>query len=155
MMLRRGAGGHYVNGAVARWPRAAISLRDESTRDRADAGDLLLRNLFLADNGATFQPQSPGSSTFQFTVDAGANQIEIVDDVSAADLFVGLPANPDADALDWTPAPGSPLATGGLATFPAGLAERAGDFITPTAFRGAADPNGPKWWAGWTNYARN
>lgn len=155
MMLRRGAGGHYVNGAVARWPRAALSIRDETTRDRADAGDLLLRNLFLADNGATFQPQSPGSSTLQFTVDAGANQIEVADDAVAADLFVGLPTNPAAAALDWTPAPGSPLATGGLATFPAGLAERAGAFITPTAFRGAADPNGPKWWVGWTNYARN
>jgi hypothetical protein len=27
--------------------------------------------------------------------------------------------------------------------------------ITPTAYRGAADPNGPKWWQGWTTYARN
>lgn len=155
MMLRRGAGGHYVNGVVVRWPRAAISLRDETTRDRADAGDLLLRNLFLADNGAAFQPQAPGSSTFQFTVDAAANQIEVGDDVAAADLFVALPANPVGATLDWTPAPGSPLATGGLTTFPEGLAERAGDFITPTTYRGAADPSGPKWWAGWTNYARN
>jgi hypothetical protein len=40
-------------------------------------------------------------------------------------------------------------------TFSASIAARAGTFITPTAYRGAADPDGPKWWEGWTIYADN
>lgn len=155
MMLRRGAGGYYVNGVVARWPLAAISLRDATTKDRLDAGDLLLRNILLADNGAVFQPQTPGSSTLQYTVELAANELDVVDDVAAADLFASLPANPATATLDWTPASGSPLASGGLTSFPAELAARAGSFITPTSYRGAADPNGPKWWEGWTSYERN
>jgi hypothetical protein len=35
------------------------------------------------------------------------------------------------------------------------IAARVGTFITPTAYRGAAAPGGAKWWANWTNYARN
>src|SRR5690606_15494612 len=31
MLLRRGTGGVYVNGVIARWPTAAISLRDEAS----------------------------------------------------------------------------------------------------------------------------
>lgn len=155
MMLRRGAGGTYINGAVARWPLAAISIRDESTKARLDAGDLMLKNLLLADNAVTFQPQAAGSSTLQYTADLGANEIEVRDDLSAASLFLGLPAEPTTASIDWTPAPGSPLATGGMSTFNTEIAARAGDFIVPTSYRGAVDPDGPKWWLGWTNYERN
>ena len=35
------------------------------------------------------------------------------------------------------------------------IATKAGTFVTGTAYRGAADPAGPKWWQGWTNYATN
>jgi hypothetical protein len=45
--------------------------------------------------------------------------------------------------------------TGGLTVFAGDLANRAGAAITPTAYRGAADPNGAKWWQGWTTYADN
>jgi hypothetical protein len=155
MMLRRGTGGYYVNGVVARWPRAAVSLRDATTNARAEASDLLLRNLLLVQNGAAFQPQTQGSSTLQYELDLGANQIEVRDDLTTASLFAGFPAVPTLDALDWTPAADSPLRSGGLTTFPDELAAKAGSYITPTAYRGAVDPNGPKWWLGWTNYARN
>ena len=59
--------------------------------------------------------------------------------------------------FDWSPATGSPIATGGLSAFTADpkIAARAGTFITATAYRGAAAPGGAKWWANWTNYARN
>lgn len=154
MMLRRGTGGYYVNGIVARWPLAAISLRDASTKARVDEGDLMIRNLLLAENGAVFQPQAAGSSTLQFDLDLAANEIEVTDQPTES-LFAGFPATPTLEGLDWTPAGGSPAATGGATTFPEAIAAKAGDFVTPTSYRGAADPNGPKWWEGWTNYARN
>ncbi|MFN2315038.1 MAG: fibronectin type III domain-containing protein [Gemmatimonadales bacterium] len=152
MMLRRGTGGFYVNGVVARWSRAAISLRDQPTLDRITAGDLVLGNLLLAENGAVFQPQT--GATVQGTVDQAANNIESVAG-TASSLFTALPASPTTTTLDWTPAVGSPARVGGLATFAGAVAAKAGGFVTGTTYRGAADPNGAKWWQGWTNYAEN
>jgi len=63
--------------------------------------------------------------------------------------------NPTVAGLDWTPATGSAIATGGLATFTGKLATKAGTFVTGTTYLGAAAPGGTKWWAGWTIYARN
>src|SRR5690606_15185230 len=150
MMIRRGPGGHYVNGLVLRYNRAAISLRDDATQARLDDGDLQLSNLLLAENGQTFQPSN--GTTVQFPVDEGENAIQVAD-APAASLFTALPENPSSGTdFDWTPAQGSAAATGGLTQFAGKLAERAGTFVTPTSYRGAADPNGPKWWQGWTNY---
>ena len=160
MMLRRGTGGLYVNGVVARYSRAAISIRGQEVKNRLDAGLLAVRNVLLAENGAVFQPGDPNDpdpTQRQFTLDMGANGLE---ETAAAtvDLFASLPADPaDPGDLDWAPAAGSPLATGGLDDFsglPQTLREAAGTFITPTAYRGAADPNGERWWEGWTYYAR-
>jgi hypothetical protein len=153
MMLRRGTGGYYVNGVVARWERAAFSLRDQTTMDRIAAGDLLLRNVYVTQTGPTFQ--TAAGTTVQGTVDPAANAIQEAT-AAVASLFTSLPTPPTSvTQLDWTPPAGSPIATGGLTTFPAVLAARAGTFITPTVFRGAADPAGAKWWQGWTNYADN
>ncbi|MBX3148193.1 MAG: fibronectin type III domain-containing protein [Gemmatimonadales bacterium] len=152
MMLRRGTGGHYVNGIVARYARAAISLRDQPTLDRIAAGDLTLKNLLLAQNGVTFQ--APSGTTVQGTVDVAANAIEAVG-ATTASLFTAFPtgAPANAAAFDWTPSATSAARTGGLTTFTGQLATKAGTFITGTSYRGAADPNGAKWWQGWTNYA--
>jgi hypothetical protein len=156
LMLRRGTGGYYVNGVVARWPRAAVSLRDQPTLDRAAAGDLLLRNVLFAQNGTLFQAAS--GSTVQGTVDATANALE-QSTATAASLFAAFPAavggTTTAAAFDWAPAAGSPAATGGLTTFPGAVATKAGTVVSGTAYRGAANPAGPKWWAGWTVYAQN
>jgi hypothetical protein len=154
MILRRGTGGYYVNGIVARWARAAISLRDQSTLDRITGGLLVLKNQLLTENAATFQPQS--GATVQGAVDVGANAIEVsAAGSTAATVFTGLPATPTAATLDWTPATGSAARTGGLAAFTGSLATKAGTFITATSYRGAVDPAGPKWWQGWTSYAEN
>jgi hypothetical protein len=153
MMLRRGTGGFYVNGVVARWERAAISLRDQTTLDRLDSGDMMLRSILVAQTGPTFQPQT--GSTVQGSLDLQDNAIE-ESAATAASLFASLVTPPTNVAqLDWTPSASSPIRTGGLTTFPAALAQRAGTFIQPTAYRGAADPNGAKWWQGWTSYADN
>ena len=155
MMLRRGTGGYYVNTVVARWPRAAVSLRDQSTLARLAAGDLELKNLYLADNGPTFEAAS--GTTVQGTADLAANGIEVAAaGTTAASLFTALPATPTTEAsLDWTPATGSAIRTGGLAAFTGAISTKAAAFVTPTAYRGAADPAGTKWWQGWTAYARN
>lgn len=152
MMLRRGTAGYYVNGIVARWPRAAISLRDQTTLDRVADGTLMIRNLYLAENGAVFQPAS--GSTVQGSLDPAAVAIEVAaGSVTASSIFTSLPATPGT--LDWSLAASAAARTGGTGPFTGALATKAGSFVTGTTYRGAADPAGPKWWAGWTNYARN
>ena len=155
MMLRRGTAGSYVNGIVARWPRAAISLRDQETVNQATAGTLVLKNLYVVQSGPTFQAAS--GSTVQGTVDITANNIEVAAGATtAASIFTALPANPAAAAdLDWSLAAGVAPRTGGTGAFTGALAAKAGAFVSGTSYRGAADPAGAKWWAGWTNYARN
>jgi len=152
MMLRRGTAGYYVNGIIARWPRAAVSLRDQATLDRVSDGSLLIRNIFLAENGPAFQAAS--GTTVQGTVDLAGSSIE-VGTGNTASIFTGLPATPTTSTLDWSLVAGAAARTGGLATFTGALGTKAGTVVTGTAYRGAADPNGAKWWAGWTNYARS
>ena len=162
MMLRRGTGGYYVNGVIARWSTDGVSLRDQATYDRAGAAaapsataDLQIRNVFFAEtNGKLFQTPS----ATQFALDATANNLTL-SAATAASLFVAIPAvgatPTNVAEFDFTPAANSPIASGGLSTFTGAMLAKAGTFVTPTAYMGAAAPGGPKWWAGWTSYARN
>jgi hypothetical protein len=152
-MLRRGTAGAYVNGIIARWPRAALSLRDQTTLDRISDGSLVIRNLYLAENGPTFQAAS--GTTVQGTVDVTANAIEVAGaGTTASSIFTSLPAAPTSAAnLDWALAANVAPRTGGTGPFTGALATQAGTNVTGTSYRGAADPAGPKWWTGWTNYA--
>ncbi len=155
MMLRRGTAGVYINGVTARWSRAGISLRDQSTLDRIASGELRLSNVAVAESPVIFQPQT--GTTVQGTVNTGTNSIEDLLTTPARTLFTALPdAEPAGPAgLDWSPAAGSPLTTGGLSIFTGPLATKAGAFVQPTSYRGAAGPGQPKWWSGWTNFAVN
>jgi hypothetical protein len=151
MVLRRGTAGYYVNGIIARWP-VAISIRDAATNNHITAGDLQVKNLLSVENATLFE-----AGTERYSVDAAANGIES-SAATTASLFAALPAPTAAHTVgsfDWTPAAGSPAATGGLATFTGSLATKAGTAVTGTAYRGAADPAGAKWWQGWTVYYRN
>lgn len=150
MVLRRGTGGYYVNGVIGRWPRAGISVRDAATQARVATGDLGISNIVLSEVPVIFQTGQ------QAGVDAAANGLTLSTS-SAASLFVGLPSAPTSEAqIDWTPASGSAIRTAGRTSFAGKLASRAGTFIVPTAYVGAADPNAAtKWWAGWTYYAQN
>jgi len=155
MVLRQGTGGTFINGIVARFSGRAISVRNEFTDTLRMRDSLTLRNLLLAGNAANFDIAGPN---FFGQADKFTNAAIEESAATPSSLFVSLPAagaNPTSAAqLDWTPAAGSPAATGGLTTFPAIIAARAGSFIVPTAYRGAADPAGAKWWAGWTVYFR-
>lgn len=162
-VLRRGTGGYYLNGVLARWPRAGISLRDSTSNNRFVVDSLIVRNLYLAENGgADGGFDAAGTNFGQASAFAARNANIVVgaSTVTAASLFTNLPtvtATTTGANFDWSPAAGSPIATGGLATFANDprIAARVGTFITPTAYRGAAAPGGTKWWEGWTSYARN
>jgi hypothetical protein len=161
VVLRRGTAGHYVNGIIARWPRAAIAIRDAETYQRAGSvttpdlatADLAIRNVLLVENGADFQ------SGQQPAFDLGGNSLRSNNTTQASTLFSAFPAAVSgattASSFDWTPAAGSLAATGGMTTFSGKLATKASGAVNGTAFVGAADPAGAKWWSGWTIYARN
>jgi len=148
IVLRRGTGGYYLNGVVARWPKAALSVRDTSTTARIAAGDMLVSNILAAENGALLHSGQPPYDTV-------ANSVRSVNG-AAAGMFNLLPTDATSAAeFDWQPPASSAAASGGLTSFPDAVAVKAGTFITPTTYRGAAAPAGAKWWAGWTNYADN
>jgi hypothetical protein len=149
-ILRRGTGGHYINGIWARWPSAAIGYRDADSKARETAGLLSIKNSLIVESPLALQAG-------QQTYDLGTNNV-IFDQVSTtASLFTRFPAGAPTSAadFDWSLSAGSAARTGGLTTFTGDLLTRAGAFITPTAYRGAADPSGARWWEGWTAYHRN
>ena len=165
MMLRRGTAGFYVNGVIARFPRAGASMRDAETFARAGSvaapdlttADLALRNIHFVDVAGTVF-QAGGGSTVQNAFDLGASALS-TGTAAAATLFTALPgpgvAPTGPSSFDWTPAAGAAIATGGATTFTGKIAAKAGSAVVGTAYVGAAAPGGVKWWAGWTTYARN
>lgn len=152
MILRRGTGGYYVNGVVTRFPKGAIGIRDAATQTRIDAGFFDIRNILVAESPSIFTTASSGI----LLPDSVARNIVRNGTATTASLFTtfAVPATTTA-SFDWTPTAGSPAATGGLTVFTGNMATAAGTFVQGTAYRGAAAPGGTKWWAGWTNYARN
>jgi hypothetical protein len=158
MLLRKGTAGFWVNGILARWPRAAVSLRDAATEARFTSGEAVLSNVLVVETG-TAGTNAPlfESGSDRFTIDDAANDIITADEaVTAASVFTALPAAPTgAAALDWSLPTGSPARTGGTGAFNGAIATKAGTFASGTAYVGAADPTGSKWWEGWTSYARN
>jgi hypothetical protein len=164
MMLRRGTGGYYVNGIVARYPRGGVSLRDTETYARAGStgttdlatADLAIKNVFFTENSVVFQ--GPTGNNVQNSLDLAGNALTS-GTATTTSLFTAFPATVSASttaaAFDWTPAASSPVATGGLATFTGKLAAAAGTSVAGTAYVGAAQPGGTKWWQDWTIYARN
>ena len=149
MILRRGTGASLVNGAVIAWPKTALTVRDPLTDTQRARDSILLRNILFAQNGTSYDPSGAYFGQREKFADAAIEESGL----GVAALLTRV--DPGAGAFDWTPAPGSPLASGGLTTFPSRLSARAGTFIEPTSYRGAVSPGGPRWWEGWTSYARN
>ncbi|MGQ0702203.1 MAG: fibronectin type III domain-containing protein [Gemmatimonadales bacterium] len=152
-VLRRGTAGHYVNGILARWPNAGIGYRDADTKARETAGILSIRNTLIAESPLALQAG-------QQIYDLASNAVIFEQATTATSLFLALPAtsgtSPSTVAdFDWSLSANSPARSGGLTAFSGDLLTRAGTFVAGTPYRGAADPNRPKWWAGWTAYSRN
>ena len=166
MMLRRGTGGYYVNGVLARFPAAGISLRDAETYARAasvavpdlNTTVLAVRNVYMTELGGPMFQANTATPATQFAFDSTGNALKL-GTATAASLFSALPAAgtvpSGAAAFDWTPAASAPIGAGGMGTFSGTLSTKAGAFVTGTSYLGAAAPNGGKWWSGWTVYARN
>jgi hypothetical protein len=160
MVLRRGTGGYYVNGVLSRWGRAAISIRDTATTNRIVSGDLLVSNVAISESAVLFEPAPSGITNPG--IDTTAVNVRRTT-TAAAGIFTTFPAATptSATAFDWTPLGTAPaeIRTGGLTTFTGKLqTANTGNFVTATAYRGAADPAGTaatKWWVGWTAYSQN
>ena len=150
MVIRRGAGGHYINGILARWPNFGIAYRDAESKQRETDGLGSMKNILIVETPTgVFQ-------TGQQSTDIAANNIVWDQTSTTASLFTKFPVQPVSTSdFDWSLRAGSPARTGGLTTFTGDLASKAGTFVTGTSFRGAADPAGSKWWEGWTSYSRN
>ena len=159
-VIRRGTAGMYVNGIIARWPRAALSLRDPETQAQFTANTAILRNVLAVETGTTAATNAPlfEAGTGRFTIDATANNLTLAGGtVTTASLFTAFPATPtNAASLDWSLSTNSPARTGGTGAFTGSLATKGGTFVTGTSYLGAHDPTATtKWWTGWTTYARN
>jgi hypothetical protein len=145
--FRDGAGGILVNGAMVNLLNHAVSIVDASSDEMRQRDSLALWNVFLS-NADNFAPNFARRENW-----VGKNLEEST--LTFSELFTGMPAAPAPEGdprINWRPPAGSRLATGGLTTFSGPLAERAGAFISPTSYRGAAAPGGPDWWASWTVY---
>ena len=113
--------------------------------------------MFAETNGKVFQANTATPAT-QFEFDLAANNLTL-SAATAASLFTSIPAvaatPSNVNDFDFSPAANSPIATAGLTTFTGAIAAKAGTFVTATPYAGGAAPGGPKWWQGWTSYARN
>jgi hypothetical protein len=164
-VLRRGTGGTLVNGIVARFQGIGLNVRDLATDSLRMRDSLTISNVVFNENaGGNFDAAAActasgsGGSCGTAANFPGATGTA----VNTSTLFAALPAPgtvPTTGTLDWTPAAGSALASGGMSTFSARIAARTQSFfgaaMQGTPYVGAADPSGAKWWLGWTSYARN
>ena len=152
-VIRRGTGGTWINGVISRFP-LGLSVRDANTDARRLLDSLTVRNILFANNTTDLDPSATNFTQADKFAGAGFEHTA----ATPQTLFTGVPAPgtlPTIATLDWTPQAGAAAATGGLNAFTGVVAARAGTFIVPTAYRGAADPAGSKWWQGWTIYDRN
>lgn len=163
MLVRRGTGGVFMNGVVGRWPEAGLSVFDPETNTRITTDSLNIRNTLFIDNPRTFDV---AGATNRFGTEdkfTGANITSSTD--AAHTLFVNVPTAATTIAsgttLDWRPAAGSALRTGGTgATLPSLIGNRVtnyfGGTMAGTTYRGAVEPDAASpWYAGWTAYFRN
>ncbi|GBD31909.1 hypothetical protein HRbin33_00870 [bacterium HR33] len=143
---RRGTAGIYHNGILARWPRRALSVRDAVTDTLLQRDSLRIQNVLFAENLSIYEP---GGTNFAQEGKFAASNHRTAQSVSQILTSVNQ-AN-----LDWTPI-GQAISGAGLRALPA---ERISNFfgqtMQNTSYFGAVDPNGPKWWQGWTVYYIN
>ena len=160
-VVRRGSGGTFVNGIIARWPGVGVSVRDAESKALMDADSLYFRNLILTGNGSNFE--SPAKNYGYVLSDSAAAWNIMTPDIAA--VFSGsLPTSSTsvtADNLGIVPASGSPAVDGGLADFSGTpIAGRVSNYfggaMPATSFVGAVDPSaGSPWYQGWTQFVRN
>jgi Fibronectin type III domain len=160
-VVRRGSAANFVNGIIARWPGAGISVRDVESKALLDVDSLYVRNVFLVENGSNFEP--PGKNFGSILSDNAAAWN--ITESTMADVFAGtIPTSSTTVTtanLNLALKAGATAATAGLTSFTGTpVAARVTNFfgaaMTGTAYVGAIDPSAAtKWYEGWTNWVRN
>jgi hypothetical protein len=163
LLVRRGTGGVWMNGVVGRWPEAGLSVFDTETNDRITSDSLNIRNVLFIDNPRTFDV---AGATNRFGTSDKFTTANITSSTDAAHtLFVNVPTAAttiaNGTAIDWRPAAGASIRTGGTGTTLPGLVGNRvnnyfGGTLAGTTYRGAVEPDAASpWYAGWTAYFRN
>jgi hypothetical protein len=148
--LRRGTAGLWANGIVARWKGTGLSVRDAWSDTLLSQRDSLnVVSVLLAENGANYDTTANFGQAAKFAADGH----KAFATTTTVDTLVGLDVT--APTLDWTPKAGSPANTGGATVPAARVSAYFGGTWVNTAYLGAADPAGAKWWQGWTAYNVN
>jgi len=171
--LRRGTAGTFVNGIISRWQGVGINLRDAATDNFRSIDSLTVQSVVLIDNNTATVNDGTNNydavgSTCTATGSGGncgtqANLPNTTALVGFATAFPGIPASgvaPTLGSIDWTPGTLANLHASAMSALAPLIAARGtgyfGATIVGTNYVGAADPAAAtKWWAGWTNYARN
>jgi hypothetical protein len=156
-VIRRGSGGTLINGIIARWQGIGLDVRDAQTNTLRTLDSLIVTNVLLTENaGGNFDPA--GTNFGQATNFPGNED----GTMSTTGLFTAVPpagTDPSGTTLDWSLSANSAARVGGLTALPTVVSARVQNYfgaaIAGTAYRGASDPAGAKWWTGWTSYARN
>lgn len=149
-VIRRGSGGTFRNGVIARFPGTGLNIRDAFTDVLRTQDSLSIRGLVLAENGSNFDPDA--SAFFGKAANFTTNNIRT--EPTAAALFASL----TAASLDWRPVAASVLATGGEQSPAARVTNYfpTGGGWQNTAYIGAVAPGATTpWYAGWTQYYTN
>jgi hypothetical protein len=149
---RRGTGGYWANGILARWKGTAVNLRDPWTDTLLVGKDSLnIVAVLLAENEANYDTTL--ANTFGQVAKFAADQHKVFATAVKVDTLLGLTLT--APGLDWTPKAGSPATTGGATVPAARVAGYFGGTWANTTYLGAGAPGGAKWWQGWTAYNTN
>lgn len=139
-VLRRGTGGHYYNHIITGFP-TGLEMRDQATKDQADAANLFFKSSILFNNDANNANFPPAQATGDIV------ESTYFTDPTWSNRFVdpGLPAaSTSRTAPSFQPAAGAAALTGG-ATPP-----NDGFFDATATFVGAVGAD--DWTAGWTAY---
>ena len=150
--FRRGTGGWFVNGVMARWKGIALNVRDAWTDTLFKQRDSLhISNILLAQNG--FNYDTTGSGFAQVGTFPQVGTHKAFASTVTVDTLLGI--NVTGGSLAWKPKAGSPANTGGGSVTAGKVAGYFGGTWVNTAYLGAADPAGTEWWTGWTTYVTN
>ncbi len=150
LRLREGTRGHIANSIIVAHEDGAtdglVDLSDALTADWFAEGKLgIEHSLFFGSWPSGGQADSHGTVHSESVVFPGATGNLVLESIDSV-----LPSAFDEAAPGWVPAADSPAATEGAV--PSDLSSSDDFFDTSATYRGAFEPGGEDWTAGWTAY---
>lgn len=136
-LLRRGTGGELHNVVMTHFSAACLAIRDQATYDNFPSK--LGIDHSVIDCEVAFEDSEDETETMQEedVFNGGTGNL-------MGDPKLGTPGY--SESPDWRPATDSIAASGGVAP--------SDSFFEDASYRGAFEPGGADWTAGWTQYAR-